>query len=107
MLAVDDSLRAAIRDGGRNDEVRTLARQNGMKMMAEYALDHACSGLTTLEELQRVVPFEHNAASLCETCARELSPAFAYCPYCGQKQSRWGVEKARVTTLVEEGAGKP
>ena len=57
MLAVDESVRAAIREGGNSDEIRTLARQNGMKLMQEYALEHVRDGLTTLEEVQRVVPF--------------------------------------------------
>ena len=40
-----------------SDEIRTLARHSGMKLMQEYALEHIRDGLTTLEEVQRVVPF--------------------------------------------------
>jgi hypothetical protein len=29
MLALDDPIRASIREGGHSDEIRTLARQNG------------------------------------------------------------------------------
>jgi type IV pilus assembly protein PilB len=51
MLAVGESIRAAVREGGSSDEIRTLARQSGMKLMQEYALEHVRDGLTTLEEV--------------------------------------------------------
>jgi type IV pilus assembly protein PilB len=104
MLPVDDAMRAAIRSGSRNDEIRTLARQNGMKLMHEYALEHVRDGLTTLEEVQRVVPFEQAAASGCTACGRELSAAFAFCPYCGEKRIGWIAPKSQPALLVEQGA---
>jgi bacterioferritin-associated ferredoxin len=86
MLILDDSIRSAIRDGGRADTIRALARANGMRLMHEYALEHVLQGLTTLEEVQRVVPLEQVAAASCSSCFRELSPIFAFCPYCGEKR---------------------
>ena len=71
-------IRAAIRDGGRNDEIRTLARHNGMRLMQEYALEHVRDGLTTLEEVQRVVPFASVDTVSCASCRRELSAAFYF-----------------------------
>ena len=44
MLVLNDAIRSAIRSGGRNDEMRTLARHNGMKLMQEYALDRVRKG---------------------------------------------------------------
>jgi len=86
ILVLDDAIRTAVRAGGRNDEIRTLARHNGMKLMQEYALQQVYQGLTTLEEVQRVVPFEQIAAVTCAACSKELSPAFSFCPYCGEKR---------------------
>jgi type II secretory ATPase GspE/PulE/Tfp pilus assembly ATPase PilB-like protein len=87
MLYLDDSIRSAIRDGGRSDTIRALARANGMRLMHEYALEHILHGLTTLEEVQRVVPLEQVASVNCASCFRELSPSFVFCPYCGERRT--------------------
>lgn len=103
MLVLDEAIRGAIRSGGRNDVIRMQARQNEMKLMQQYALDRVCQGLTTLDEVQRVVPFETIHATYCGSCNHELAPAFVYCPYCGEKKS--GDNPAGTDqSLVEEGA---
>jgi len=106
ILVLDDAIRTAVRNGGRNDEIRDLARHNGMKMMQEYVLEAVRDGITTLEEAQRVVPFETIGALLCDSCHRDLSPIFLFCPYCGVK--RRGKDKngsKRATkVLAEQGA---
>ena len=86
MLVLDDPIRSAIRDGGRTDTIRALARAGGMRLMHQYALERVREGLTTLEEVQRIVPLEHASAVLCSSCSRELSPDFIFCPYCGEKR---------------------
>ena len=106
ILVFDDAIRSAVRNGGRNDEIRDLARHAGMKMMQEYALDAIREGLTTLEEAHRVVPFDLTQGLQCEDCQRELSPVFLYCPYCGVKRPETSATKVSDKTLVEHGAGK-
>jgi type IV pilus assembly protein PilB len=101
MLLLDESVRAGIRSGERNDEIRTLARQNGMKLMQEYALEHVRGGLTTLEEVRRVVPFERIRASYCANCRHEMAPAFVYCPYCGEKKAEAEAGRQTQQSLVE------
>jgi type IV pilus assembly protein PilB len=98
MLAVDEPIRAAIREGGNSDEIRTLARQSGMKLMQEYALEHVRDGLTTFEEVQRVVPFAPVNTVSCVSCGRELSPAFLFCPHCDRKRD--GVKSVRGKRLA-------
>jgi type IV pilus assembly protein PilB len=104
MLAVDESIRAAIREGGNSDEIRTLSRQSGMKLMQEYALEHVREGLTTLEEAQRVVPFAPVSTISCISCGRELSPAFLFCPHCGKKRNDVKTVKGKRLVLVPQGA---
>src|SRR5271170_330729 len=87
MLALDDSIRASIREGGHSDEIRTLARHAGMRLMQEYALEHVRDGLTTLEEVQRVVPFASVDTVSCASCGRELSAAYLFWPHCGKKRT--------------------
>jgi type IV pilus assembly protein PilB len=97
MLVLDDAIRSCIRENSRGDDIRALARHNGMKLMQEYALEHIREGLTTLEEVQRVVPFAQTSGTRCAGCERELSAGFLLCPYCGKKKSG-GVRKPRKTT---------
>jgi type IV pilus assembly protein PilB len=86
MLVLHDAIQSAVRDGGRTDTIRALARASGMRLMHEYALEHVLQGFTTLEEVQRVVPVEQVAALNCSSCLRELSASFSFCPYCGEKR---------------------
>jgi len=86
MLALGDPIRSAIRERASADAIRALARTAGMRLMHEYALEHVATGLTTLEEALRVVPLEQVTIAQCATCQRELSPAFLFCPFCGQKR---------------------
>lgn len=87
LLIFNDAIRAAVRDGARNDEMRNMARSNGMKLMQEYALERVKEGLTTIEEISRVIPFERIPSLICGHCHRELQSSFRYCPYCGSSRA--------------------
>jgi type IV pilus assembly protein PilB len=97
MLVLDEPTRAAVRSGGRNDEIRLLARNNGMKLMQEYALDRVRQGKTTLDEVLRVVPFESIRGTYCGGCSHELSPSFLFCPYCGEKRNAESIRPSEHT----------
>lgn len=103
MLALDEPIRAAVRENGHNDEIRALARDNGMKLMQEYALEHVRAGLTTLDEVRRVVPFARLYALQCGSCRRELSSGFLYCPHCGKKQTSGKAAKIKRATQMPQG----
>lgn len=92
MLQFNDALRQAVRSGNHNDQMRILARHNGIKFMQEYALDLVREGITTFDEVQRVVAFGQIFVEACGSCARELSPHFAFCPYCGVKRHSWHLQ---------------
>ncbi|MCU1285100.1 MAG: hypothetical protein JWO13_1450 [Acidobacteriales bacterium] len=83
-LIMDEQIRACVRSNFRDDEIRNLARSGGMKMMQEDALQKVKAGVTTIDEVLRVVPFEQiSAVSRCRSCGKALAPAFLFCPYCG------------------------
>ena len=67
----------------RDEEIRNMARSGGMRLMQEDAMEKVKLGLTTLEEVLRVVPFENIQAQRCRTCGKALAPTFLFCPYCG------------------------
>jgi type II secretory ATPase GspE/PulE/Tfp pilus assembly ATPase PilB-like protein len=104
MLQFNEAIRQAVRSSNHNDQVRILARQNGIKFMQEYAIDLVRDGVTTFEEVQRVVAFGEAAAHACSACGRELSPNFTFCPYCGVKQQSWRMPLPTQEAAVNRGA---
>lgn len=83
VLVLDEQMRAAVRSGMRDEEIRNLARSGGMRLMQEDAMEKVKLGLTTLDEVLRVVPFESNQTLRCRVCGKGLAPSFLFCPYCG------------------------
>jgi type II secretory ATPase GspE/PulE/Tfp pilus assembly ATPase PilB-like protein len=83
VLLLDEQIRSAIRSGARDEEIRKLARSVGMRLMQEDAVEKVKIGVTTMEEVLRVVPFDNALTVRCRDCGRALAPAFLFCPYCG------------------------
>jgi type IV pilus assembly protein PilB len=83
LLLLDEQIRSAIRSGARDEEIRNLARSAGMRLMQEDAVEKVKIGVTTMEEVLRVVPFDDALTMRCRDCGRALAPAFLFCPYCG------------------------
>ncbi len=85
LLRFDDSTRTVIRTTGDMDQVRNTARSNGMRLMQEDAVEKLRAGLTTLEEILRLVPFESAPYLECTKCRQSILPSFKLCPYCGTR----------------------
>jgi len=83
LLLLDEQIRAAVRSGMRDEDIKNMARSGGMRLMQEDALEKVKQGITTIEEVLRVVPFDNAIAVRCRACGRALAPAFLFCPYCG------------------------
>jgi type IV pilus assembly protein PilB len=105
MLVFNDTLRNAVREGGRNDEIRALAQRNGLRLMHEYALDRVQEGLTTLDEVQRVVPIEQSPTMNCASCQRVLSGSYVFCPHCGERTPGHGGSAVHQERPEEQGVG--
>jgi type IV pilus assembly protein PilB len=105
LLRIDDSIRGIIRNSGNIDEIRNTARSGGMRLMQEDALHKVLSGMTTLEEILRVVPMEVSGYMECAKCNYHILPAFNYCPSCGTPcASKSFTARLRNQDLVSEGA---
>src|SRR6202049_4908549 len=86
MLRFEDSIRATIRTSGNMEQVREIARSSGMRSMQEDAMDKLRQGMTTLEEILRVVPVETTVSYVeCAKCNQHILPSFTFCPYCGTR----------------------
>jgi type IV pilus assembly protein PilB len=104
LLLLTDSSRHLIRSGGSTEMVRDVARSNGMRLMQEDALEKIRTGVTTLDEVQRVVPFESTAALECARCGKRMVTGFQYCPHCGAQSAVKVVPlRAAQTEAVREG----
>jgi general secretion pathway protein E len=86
LLVLDQSVRAALRGGFKPELIRNAALASGMRRMQDDAFEKLFMGVTTLEELLRVVPIENVALSECTACGHELLPTFQYCPFCGLRR---------------------
>ena len=58
-----------------------------MRLMQEDAMEKIHAGLTTLDEILRVVPIENAAHPECPKCSERILPMFKYCPHCGTKNA--------------------
>jgi type IV pilus assembly protein PilB len=83
ILLFNDSIRALIRSNAAPSEIRSAIRSLGVRSFQEEALEKVSAGLTSLEEVFRVIPFNADVPSACRACKRHLSPDFLLCPYCG------------------------
>lgn len=64
-------------------EIRQTAIAEGMKTLGENALEKVRMGITTLEEIRRVVYTEGESASVCSSCGKVVNADFKVCAYCG------------------------
>jgi type IV pilus assembly protein PilB len=83
ILVFDETVREAVRTGARNEEIRNHMRDLGMKPMQEDALEKVLRGVTSVEEIIRVVPVHTGNFQNCTQCGRRINPAFQFCPHCG------------------------
>jgi type IV pilus assembly protein PilB len=83
LLVFNDQIRALVRSNAASSEIRNAMRSAGIRSFQQEALAKVRAGLTSLEEIFRVIPFASDAPSSCRSCKRHLSPDFLLCPYCG------------------------
>jgi len=83
LFQLNEAIRQLIRAGGQADVIRDVARSKGMRLMQEDALDKIRLGITTLDEVLRVVPFESTASLECVHCGKQIVSGFQFCPHCG------------------------
>jgi type II secretory ATPase GspE/PulE/Tfp pilus assembly ATPase PilB-like protein len=107
LLRFDESVRTVIRTSGNMDQIRETARSNGMRLMQEDAMEKLRLGMTTLEEILRVVPVETMSYQECGKCAQSILPSFKFCPYCGTRSNLGSqASEVRPAVLVPEMALK-
>jgi len=104
LLCLNDSIRSIVRTNGNIDQVRDTSRSNGMRLMQEDALSKLMNGMTTLEEILRVIPMENVRDVECVKCFHHILPTFNFCPSCGTQCVRDASNRyGRKRELISEG----
>ena len=88
ILDPDARMREMISAEASEQELRLAALAAKMTTLGEDGFNKAKAGLTTLEELLRVIEVSSKSESICPTCARIVQYDFMACPYCETILSR-------------------
>jgi type IV pilus assembly protein PilB len=86
VLRVSDKLRRAIAARASEAQIRDAAVASGMVSLGEDGLSKVKSGITTAEELLRVVTEVREVRTLCSGCGSAVGLDFVACPHCGKRQ---------------------
>jgi len=92
---VGEAIAAEVARGATTDQLRRMAIDGGMTTLLAYGLDLVRQGITTLEEVERVLltdvglASEQRARALsslsCSGCGAGLHDQWLECPYCLQQ----------------------
>jgi type IV pilus assembly protein PilB len=83
VLTLSPKLRELIAGGTTEQEIRSVAAAFGMGTLEEDGLQKVKQGVTTKEEVIRVVEMEEAFIHFCPQCSRSLHLDYRICPYCG------------------------
>jgi len=83
VLEVNDAIRELINQGAPDSTIRIAAVDMGMRTLPEDGIEKVLAGVTTLEEVNRVVYLAEENRRLCPFCTCVLAGEFDYCPSCG------------------------
>ena len=87
ILTLTQAVRDQIAGDATENEIRQGAISRGMVTLGGAALDKVTSGITTTEEVYRVVETDVDFASACPQCATPMQIDFVMCPSCGYSTS--------------------
>ena len=88
IMRVTDDMRRLIAQRDAETQLRDAAIGSGMISLGEDGLLKAMAGMTTPQELLRVVTEVRQQSRRCTGCNARLSPDFIACPTCGQHAGR-------------------
>ncbi len=81
-LTFESKVREIITAGGNEEEIGKMAEKQGFSTMGEDGLEKVHAGLTTLEEVHRVIDVEEEMPAFCPKCQEVVHLDFVACPHC-------------------------
>jgi type IV pilus assembly protein PilB len=87
LMRVNDKVRRLIAQRAGDEMVREAAVSSGMITLGEDGLAKVKAGITTAEELLRVITEVRESRRLCPSCGGAVAVDFNACPHCGHRLS--------------------
>src|SRR5437899_10358442 len=81
-LVLDARIRDLILRGATEEDIRIAAQESGMRILVEDGREKAKAGITTIEELGRIIEVSEYAADNCPGCGRHLNSEYPFCRSC-------------------------
>jgi type II secretory ATPase GspE/PulE/Tfp pilus assembly ATPase PilB-like protein len=81
-LVMNQRLHDLILRQATEEDIRLVAQESGMRSLVQDGLDKAKQGITTVEELGRVLEVSEHASISCPSCGRLLNSEYRFCPTC-------------------------
>ncbi len=88
LLLLTPPLRELIASGASEEALRAGALSSGLVSLGGDGLAKVWEGITTLDEVARVVVADEACERLCSICLTTIQPDFLCCPRCGAPQRR-------------------
>ncbi|MEC4675322.1 MAG: ATPase, T2SS/T4P/T4SS family [Nitrospirota bacterium] len=83
IFVMNDDFRQIISSNYKESELMSLAVSSGMKTLLEEGLIKVKTGITTIEELIRVIGPQTRYERKCDSCNQLIDAKFFFCPFCG------------------------
>ncbi|QOX78972.1 Flp pilus assembly complex ATPase component TadA [Trichlorobacter lovleyi] len=83
IFLMSDEYRQLIGTSYKESEIQAIARVNGMRSLLEDGLEKVRQGLTTMEEILRVVGPAVRMERQCDHCGKLMESRHLFCPHCG------------------------
>ena len=87
VMKITDRIRRMIAQRASEDAIREVAHSTGMLSLGDDALAKVKAGVTTADELLRVVTEVREMRSVCPGCNGQVALDFMACPHCGRRLS--------------------
>jgi len=83
LFIMNEDFRQFISTSYKESDLLEMARANGMRTLIEDGIEKVRQGVTTLEELLRVIGPQLAYERSCDNCKRQIDAKFLFCPHCG------------------------
>ncbi|MBI3597672.1 MAG: Flp pilus assembly complex ATPase component TadA [Nitrospirae bacterium] len=82
VLEMTPRLRELVVAGAAEQDIRSTALASKMTSLGEDGLNKVKEGITTIEELMRVIEVREDLQTFCAQCGQSIHIDFQVCPYC-------------------------